>query len=49
MTHIARLFFQFNRLLGASPIGNGHINDTYRLDYEVAGAHKTALLQRLNH
>ena len=49
MTHIARLFFHFDRFLGASPIGNGNINDTYRLDYEVAGEHKTALLQWLNH
>ncbi|MFN0034238.1 MAG: phosphotransferase enzyme family protein [Saprospiraceae bacterium] len=49
MTHIARLFFLFDRFLGATPIGNGNINDTYRIDFEIGGEQKTALLQRLNH
>ncbi|MFN0213789.1 MAG: phosphotransferase enzyme family protein [Saprospiraceae bacterium] len=49
MTHIAQLFFHFDHFLGATPIGNGHINDTYRVDYQAGAAHKTALLQRLNH
>jgi Ser/Thr protein kinase RdoA (MazF antagonist) len=49
MTHIASLFFHFDRFLGAISIGNGNINDTYRLDFEVSGTRKTALLQRLNH
>ncbi len=49
MNHIARLFFHFDHIHGTTPIGNGNINDTYRLDFEIAGAQKTALLQRLNH
>ncbi|MDO8369008.1 MAG: aminoglycoside phosphotransferase family protein [Saprospiraceae bacterium] len=49
MTHIARLIFYFDRLLSATPFGSGNINDTYRLDFEIAGTQKTALLQRLNH
>ncbi len=49
MTHIASLFFHFDRFLGATPIGNGNINDTYRVELEIAGEQKTALLQRLNH
>ncbi len=49
MTQIARLFFHFNHFLAATPIGNGNINDTYRLDFEVGGEQKVALIQRLNH
>lgn len=49
MTHIARLFFAFDRFIGTTPIGNGNINDTYRIDFEIGGEQKTALLQRLNH
>lgn len=49
MTHIARLFFHFNHFIAATPIGNGNINDTYRLDFEAGGEQKVALIQRLNH
>jgi Ser/Thr protein kinase RdoA (MazF antagonist) len=49
MTNIASLFFRFDRFLDATPIGNGNINDTYRLNIEVAGEQKSVLLQRLNH
>ena len=49
MTQLAQLFFNFDRFLGAASIGNGNINDTYRIDYQVEGVQKTALLQRLNH
>lgn len=49
MTHIASQFFLFNHFHGATPIGNGNINDTYRIDFEVDGQPKSALLQRLNH
>lgn len=47
--HIARQFFQINRILGLMPVGNGNINDTYRLDFEWGEEQKTVLLQRLNH
>ena len=46
---IARQFFTIGRWLGAQPVGNGHINDTYRIDFEVAGMPQAFLLQRLNH
>jgi Ser/Thr protein kinase RdoA (MazF antagonist) len=46
---LARQFFQFSRWLGASPIGNGHINDTYRIDFEENGHPTAYVLQRLNH
>ena len=49
MIKIARLFFCFDRFLAVKSIGGGNINDTYRLDLEVAGGQKTVLLQRLNH
>ena len=31
-----------------SPLGNGHINDTFRVDYEKAGARESFVLQRVN-
>jgi len=46
---IARLFFQFDRWLGAAAVGSGNINDTYRIDFEKNGKEETWLLQRLNH
>jgi hypothetical protein len=46
---IARHFFNFDRWLGIEPIGNGHINDTYRIGFEVEGRVQWWLLQRLNH
>ena len=32
-----------------SPLGNGHINDTYLIDYELDGNYFLGVLQRLNH
>lgn len=46
---IVRHFFNFDRWLGIEPIGNGHINDTYRIGFEVEGQAQKWLLQRLNH
>lgn len=46
---ISRAFFHFDAWQGAMPIGNGHINDTYRIDFEKDGAKNTFVLQRLNH
>lgn len=46
---IARRFFQFDRWLGATAIGSGNINDTYRIDFEKDGRSQIWLLQRLNH
>lgn len=49
MIHAWRYFFKDGRFPDARPIGNGNINDTYRVDFEQAGAPRTALIQRLNH
>jgi Ser/Thr protein kinase RdoA (MazF antagonist) len=49
MIEIARLFFRFDHFLGAKPIGDGHINDTYQLEFEFNGQSQKVLLQRLNH
>lgn len=46
---LARHFFRFDRWVGARPIGNGHINDTYRIDFEENGTARAFVLQRLNH
>lgn len=38
------------RLVGKQPYGNGHINDTFLLTYEMAeGERKRYILQRMNH
>lgn len=34
---------------GAEPYGNGHINDTYLVEYEEAGQRRLYVLQRINH
>jgi len=49
MVNIAKAFFAFDRFLGANPLGSGHINDTFLLEYELGGIQKQVLLQRLNH
>ena len=46
---IARQFFQIEHWHGAAPIGNGHINDTYRIDFQANGRRQAFVLQRLNH
>lgn len=45
---VAQQFFTFDRWLGAKAVGNGHINDTYRIDFETDGNVQSFLLQRLN-
>ncbi|HND88065.1 MAG TPA: aminoglycoside phosphotransferase family protein, partial [Saprospiraceae bacterium] len=45
---IAGFFFRHTRWLGASPLGDGHINDTYRIDFEENGSAHTFVLQRIN-
>lgn len=46
---LSRHFFPFDRWLGATAIGSGNINDTYRIDFEKDGHRESWLLQRLNH
>ena len=48
LTIIARQFFKIDQWHGATPIGNGNINDTYRIDFDENGATQTFVLQRLN-
>jgi len=37
------------RFISAEPYGNGHINDTYRVRFDQAGAPVRYILQRINH
>ncbi len=41
--------FPLGDFLGAEPWGNGHINDSYRVQYAADGGVVYALLQRINH
>lgn len=49
MQSIVQAFFDFQSIASCAPFGNGHINDTYRLEIVEAGKPQTWLLQRLNH
>lgn len=49
MQKIAEQFFQMHHFRACTPLGNGNINDTYLLDYELDGAYFSGVLQRLNH
>lgn len=49
MEQITHQFFDYQQLISLTPFGNGHINDTYRLEIVEAGKPQTWLLQRLNH
>ena len=46
---LARRFFHFDHWAGASPLGDGNINDTYRIDVQKNGSDCSFVLQRLNH
>lgn len=46
---IPGLFFRFDHPPRLTPVGNGNINDTYRIDFDQNGRRQTFLLQRLNH
>ena len=49
MEKLARRFVRMDKFISAVPIGNGNINDTYRIDFEENGGVQSLLLQRLNH
>lgn len=49
MEPIARQFFRFSRWIGATPLGNGNINDTYRIEFQEDEQVFVFVLQRLNH
>ncbi len=46
---IAAQFQIFGDFITGAPYGSGHINDTYKIAYRVAGAPVNYLLQRINH
>ena len=46
---MAREFQIDGDFLNAIPYGSGHINDTYRVLFQQAGAPVSFLLQRINH
>lgn len=48
LTAAARAF-PLGQFLAAEPWGNGHINDSYRVQYSTGGAVVSGLLQRINH
>ncbi len=49
MEPIVQHFFDYQQIISLTPFGEGHINDTYRLEIVVGGQRQTWLLQRLNH
>ncbi|HEX4349028.1 MAG TPA: aminoglycoside phosphotransferase family protein, partial [Verrucomicrobiae bacterium] len=46
---VARQFQIYGAFLGAKPYGSGHINDTYRMDFDQGGTRVSYILQRINH
>ncbi|MDR2676014.1 MAG: aminoglycoside phosphotransferase family protein [Opitutaceae bacterium] len=45
---VARGFMLHGRCLGGAPHGNGHINDTYAVNFDQAGAPVRYIFQRIN-
>ncbi len=48
LSSIAAQFCQFDRLLSAKPLGDGHINSTYLIDFEKNGKADCFVLQAIN-
>ncbi len=46
---VVRRFRAWGDFVEAVPYGSGHINDTYKVTFSMAGAHVHYLLQRINH
>ncbi len=49
MESIASQFLHFEHVTEASPIGDGNINDTWRISVEEQGTLRSFILQRINH
>ncbi|OAM90514.1 aminoglycoside phosphotransferase family protein [Termitidicoccus mucosus] len=47
-TRLARGFALYGQCLGGQPYGNGHINDTYVVNFDQAGAPVRYIFQRIN-
>ena len=46
---VAREFQIYGECVSAAPYGSGHINDTYRVVFDQAGARVRYIFQRINH
>ncbi|HTL57290.1 MAG TPA: hypothetical protein VL361_16520, partial [Candidatus Limnocylindrales bacterium] len=46
---IANAFNLHGEFLSAAPYGSGHINDTYRAEFNQGGTRVNYILQRINH
>ena len=52
MSDLASISYAFDipgEFVSATPTGSGHINDSYRADFRMAGQASSYLLQRINH
>lgn len=49
MESIVQQFLRFDRLVNISPVGDGNINDTWRITVENQGNTQSFILQRINH
>ncbi|MFM8371777.1 MAG: phosphotransferase enzyme family protein [Bacteroidota bacterium] len=49
MESIIQQFLQFDRLVNVSPVGDGNINDTWRITVENQATEQSYILQRINH
>ena len=49
MENIIRQFFEFDKIKNCQPFGNGHINDTYKVELIKNKLNLSFLLQRFNH
>ena len=45
---IVKAYPEYGKYIGFKPVDNGHINDTYIIEYEKDGEHLYYLLQRIN-
>ncbi|MFN5366640.1 MAG: aminoglycoside phosphotransferase, partial [Bacteroidota bacterium] len=49
MESIIQQFLQFDQISDIQPVGDGNINDTWRITVENQGNTQSFILQRINH
>ena len=49
LSSLASQFCIYGDFRGAEPYGSGHINDTYKVDFDQAGTRVRYIFQRINH
>lgn len=49
MENILKQFFEFEKIESCQPFGNGHINDTHKVELLINSVSQSFLLQRFNH